>query len=252
MTDNVTAQNVWTMSISATTQLLLASKSSSSGHSVFNILAIIISIIGIVANGFLTFIMAKSNRSTANTTNVLIGNQCLLDTFYSVSSLFNYIFKLANPTHYSQPPTTLDTIVCVLHDSGTISAVFQINSTAGLVAITLERYLKVVHPIGHRKYYRTWMTRVAIVVTWLIGLVTFMLPSFFTTRILYGVCYLTAVWPDVTASKVWRCMSLHNLHHVTVNEFQSCSSSLASTIYWSERAFKFFGFGVNCRIRKLQ
>lgn len=190
--DNVTAA-----SASKTTSSTLAY--SSENFRPYTYFAIVVSFIGIVANGLLSVLMIKLYRSSASTTNVLIASQCLIDMFYSLGSFLSYCF---GPKHYSQPPTTLDTIICVLIDSGTCSALFQNSSTAGLIAITLERYWKVVHPIGHRKYYRHWMTRVAICATWMSGFVTFLLPSVFTTRILYGQCYLTAVWPSLAASEV--------------------------------------------------
>jgi hypothetical protein len=153
--------------------------------------------------------MIKSNRSLVSITNVLIASQCLIDAFYSFGSILCYVIKLSGLNHYSHPPTKFNSVICILLDSGTTSAVVQNSSIVVLTAIALERYLKVVYPIGHRKNYRPWMTCVTIGVTWLSGFVMFLLPSVFTTRILYGQCYLTAVWANVAASNVgcfWRLL----------------------------------------------
>ena len=58
----------------------------------------------------------------------------------------------------------------------------------GLVVITLERYVKVVHAVAHRKYYRNWMTTVGVVVPWIAGFSTVLIPALLTTREVAGQC----------------------------------------------------------------
>jgi hypothetical protein len=108
-----------------------------SSFNLYNYFAIIVSTIGIIANGFVSLLVIKSNRSSASATKVLIASQCLIDMFYSIGSFLAYFLKLIGLKHYRQPPTMSNIIVCVLFDSGTASAIFQNSSTAGLVAITL-------------------------------------------------------------------------------------------------------------------
>lgn len=201
MKDNLTSASS-SFEISATTSSTHSSNSPLSTFTEFDAIALAVSTIGIIANGFLTLIMIKSNRATASTTSVLIGNQCLIDMFYSVNVFICYLRGAAGLKQYQKPPTVSDIIMCKLVDSGTISMVCANCSTSGLVAITLERYFKVVHPIGHRKYYRTWMTRVIIAATWLIGMFTYGLWAAITTKISDGFCYITAEWPNVTVQQV--------------------------------------------------
>jgi hypothetical protein len=100
----------------------------SSDTSLFSYCLIIISFIGIVANGFVTFLLIKSNRSSASTTKVLIASQCLIDSFYSLGSFLCYVVKLSGLNQYSYPPTKINSVICILLDSGTASAVFQNSS----------------------------------------------------------------------------------------------------------------------------
>ena len=66
----------------------------------------------------------------------------------------------------------------------------------GLVIITLERYFKIVHAIAHRKYYRAWMTRVGVVVPWLLGFCSFGLPAYVWSTAVPGECPRTMAIPS--------------------------------------------------------
>jgi len=58
----------------------------------------------------------------------------------------------------------------------------------GLVLITLERYFKIVHAIAHRKHYRDWMTKVGLVMPWILGVCTFVAPAFISAGDAPGKC----------------------------------------------------------------
>ena len=66
------------------------------------------------------------------------------------------------------------------------SAVY--GSVYGLVVITVERYVKIVHPVAHRNHYQRWMTRVGVATPWLIGLLTSSVPSLTTAKFVDGRC----------------------------------------------------------------
>ena len=71
-------------------------------------------------------------------------------------------------------------------DALTSSAIY--GSVYGLVVITVERYVKIVHPVAHRNHYRRWMTRVGVATPWLIGLLTSSVPSLTSTKFVDGTC----------------------------------------------------------------
>jgi len=66
----------------------------------------------------------------------------------------------------------------------------------GLVVITLERYFKIVHAVGHRKYYRDWMTKVGVVVPWISGICTFAIPAYGWIKDQPGRCPLIMALPS--------------------------------------------------------
>ena len=78
-------------------------------------------------------------------------------------------------------------------------ALTELGMTAevfGLVVITLERYFRNVHAIGHRKYYRNWMIKVGVALPWIGGTCLILFPGIGPTRIVNGQCLIISVWPN--------------------------------------------------------
>jgi len=70
------------------------------------------------------------------------------------------------------------------------------GSIYGLVVVTLERYVKIVHPVSHRKHFRRWMQHLGIAIPWLNGFLTGFVPEIVSTQFQDGVCYVW-IWPTV-------------------------------------------------------
>jgi hypothetical protein len=85
------------------------------------------------------------------------------------------IFGLSGVTHYSLA-------LCLLFGGGFSTSSAANASALSLFMITLERYMKIVHPVFHRNHYRRWMTYVAIVLCWILGLSTGAQADFITGR----------------------------------------------------------------------
>lgn len=66
----------------------------------------------------------------------------------------------------------------------------------------MERYVKIVHPVAHRKYYRQWMVYVGVALPWVNGLVTATLPSMATAK--WVKDHYTAVYPNQLTSYAMR------------------------------------------------
>jgi len=56
------------------------------------------------------------------------------------------------------------------------------------MAVTVERYLKVVHPFWCKKYLKRWMIDVAMAFAWVGGIVFLMPMAFVTTMVNGGMC----------------------------------------------------------------
>jgi len=79
-------------------------------------------------------------------------------------------------------------LACLLIENDALVSSFIYGSVYGLVVITLERYVKIVHPVAHRNHYRRWMTYVGVATPWLIGLITSCVLSLTTSHFVDGTC----------------------------------------------------------------
>jgi len=81
-----------------------------------------------------------------------------------------------------------------------------------LIAITIERYLKVVHPIWSKNKLRKWMIYSVIVFVWISGITIAVAVTIATTDIVDGVCYTWIFWKSQAARMaygIWYFLSFH-------------------------------------------
>ena len=69
-----------------------------------------------------------------------------------------------------------------MFDSNTLTGVAVNASTACLVLIALERYVKICHSVWHRNHFRRWMIHVGVALCWLDGVLIYLVPAWITTR----------------------------------------------------------------------
>jgi len=96
--------------------------------------------------------------------------------------------RLFQRKYWRKKTGVLRHLVCLLIDSDAVTSSVIYGSVYGLVVITVERYVKIVHPVAHRNHYRRWMTYVGVAIPWLIGLVTSSVPSITTAKFVNGTC----------------------------------------------------------------
>jgi hypothetical protein len=115
---------------------------------------------------------------------------------------------------YSLPgsaPTFGSRLRCWLFDNQNVLFTSVFASQAGLVIITIERYLKLVHPIFHRNRFRPWMIKAGVILPWLNGILVSFIPSMAMTQIINGVCMVSLAFTlggkiFSTARFVWQIM----------------------------------------------
>ena len=125
-----------------------------------------------------------------------------MDLLSGVCLIMTCIAVLSHDFVYLGHPTT-DDVLCVVVLSATLTSIGVTSEKLGLVVITLERYFKLVHLIAHRKYYRTWMTKVGVVLPWFGGVCLTLFPAIGTTRYVNGQCVRFGVWPTDGMLKVY-------------------------------------------------
>jgi len=71
---------------------------------------------------------------------------------------------------YTKCPVQL--LAYFFFSTNTLVAVVSYSSIAGLVVITVERYVKIVHSVVYRNHYRRWMTYAGVILPWADGFCT--------------------------------------------------------------------------------
>ena len=153
---------------------------------------LLICITGFIANLAMLISLLMKRHAAKKTVNIFVCNQTILDLVATFVATFKHSLEMSG---YLKRKKTgvLRHLVCLLLDNDAVTASVIYGSVYGLVVITVERYVKIVHPIAHRNHYRRWMTIAGVATPWLIGLVTSSMPSVTTTKFVDGTCK-TQVW----------------------------------------------------------
>ena len=175
------------------------SSSGNSAHVLFRSMVVFIGIVGTFANALVLYAMLKSKQVTKNSVNILFVNQMSLDLFSCFWLIISYSVKLANVALVGSTGYWL----CIFINSDNIVYFGLIGSSANLASIAIERYLKIVHPIWHKNHFKRWMTRAAVVIPWVYGVVANQPVTSATTILIEGRCIWGAVWISTTAMIVY-------------------------------------------------
>ena len=148
--------------------------------------------LSMLANGLVMSILIVVNRQKRKSTNVLIVNQMAIDLFTCGCITITYAVRLQNYYFVG----LWGDIMCKLVDNEYFIWIGLNASVASLCIITFERYLKVVHSLFHRKYFRKWMIPVAVAFGWGIGFFTNTPVAWLTSSVVDGVCYGSVFFPS--------------------------------------------------------
>ena len=153
------------------------------GRRVFLICVLCVGVVGTLANGSVLYILGRS-RDYRKPVHILILNQLALDLFSSVFLEVVYLWKIINPRLNG----TLNFVFCLLIKSEDILWIGLNGSTFNLVFMTWERYLKIVFPVFHGNYYRTWINYILIALAWVSSFLMNFLGVWTTTDFSDGHC----------------------------------------------------------------
>lgn len=160
-----------------------------------------VSVIGIGFIGAAANALVKS-KSRIDSTKIVL-NQMTLDFVCSVMLVFIYAMKFPNFDYTGVSGSFL----CKVIVSEAPLWGFLNCSTANLVVLTIERYVKIVHSVFHRKFIRSWMYNVAIALTWLnFEAITSVVVAMVTTEVLDGNCSAFSQWKresDRSCFAIW-------------------------------------------------
>ena len=69
-----------------------------------------------------------------------------------------------------------------------------------LAIITIDRYLRVVHPVCSRKWLRNWVTYSATAFSWFVGIAVNMILLFHPAAVIDGFCSSYAIFKSLWAN----------------------------------------------------
>jgi len=154
---------------------------------------LVLGLIGTAGNIFVIFVLTSKKGTSKKSINLLILNQLSVDMYSCVCLVVTYAYKLRN---VYLGKSTVDVVVCMLLDSEMLLWFGLNSSPASLFFIAAERYAKIVHPLLHRQYFRSWMTYGCIAITWINGIVLTAPVTVITTMITSGRCNAYLAWPS--------------------------------------------------------
>jgi len=158
---------------------------------------IAIGIVGVAANWLVLYalILHHARQTKKRAVNLLMINQNLLDFTACVLLLITFSLRVSN----IYLTGALGYFLCVIFITENASNCTVFGSVLNLMALTVERYLKVVHPFWSRKYLKRWMIYAAVVFSWIGGILGFAPIVFVTTVIEDGICLGYFTWESVDA-----------------------------------------------------
>ena len=152
-------------------------------------LSFLIGSVGSVANGFVLLALLCARQRRRKKINVFIINQSVLDLLACIFLILTIFFNRLEITSIAAK-----WIVCLLFETNTVLAIASYGSIFGLVVITVERYVKIVHPVIHRNHYRRWMTYAGVILPWVDGICCYLIPVWSTMKMVDGECFRFQ-WP---------------------------------------------------------
>jgi len=171
----------------------------------FQIAVLMIGVVGTAANGLVLYALVVSKQHKKH---VLIVHQNALDLFTSFFMTVSYITRLCNVYLTGSAGYWLCTMIL----SDCFSWWGTNASAINLASITVERYLKVVHPVWSQSRLRSWMIYLAMVTACIISFIANIAVVFPTSGVIDGVCYAYVFWKNLSGSLfhyVWHFLSFY-------------------------------------------
>src|SRR6218665_2992141 len=124
-------------------------------------------LVGVVGNCFACAIIIGHRPLRKRLANYYVISQCALDLIVSLLLLTN----MTTFTNYKISLNAGGMIDCYLWKSRVLLLGFMTSSLFNVVALTIERYFEVIHPIKHKIYFSRSIVIVSISASWVMGVV---------------------------------------------------------------------------------
>ena len=153
---------------------------------VATIAVIVIGIVGIAANALVLYalIVHRAQEAKKKGVQLLIINQNLLDLCCCVTVVICMSIRVSN----IYLTGAVGYILCRIFISESASLSLLTATVINLMALTIERYLKVVYPFWSKTHLKQWMIHAAIGFSWIGGILSVVPVAFQTSFVDEGTC----------------------------------------------------------------
>jgi len=207
-----TAQDDDTKSTSENTMTV---SSSDTADFIFRCAVVLIGIVGAAANALVLYAMVVSKQHKKQ---LLIFNQNIFDLCSCLSLVIIYTLKLCNLYLIG----ALGYWLCMILISENLLWLSVNGSVMNLLSISIERYLKVVHPALSKKLLRQWVLYSAIAFVWISTIIFNMAVVFATSRVIDGVCYGYTFWQSRMTSVIYGIWHFISFYVIVLIGFIFC------------------------------
>jgi len=221
--------------IAHTTGSSMTSSSRGAGF-YFQFAVLVVVIVGAATNGLVLYAMLASKQHKKH---VLIFNQNVLDLVNCLFAIVKLPVTLGNV--YLSGTTGYWLCLTILSSAG--SSVAYYGSQINLAAISVERYLKVVHHVWAKKKLRDWMIYSAIAFAWLSGVVITAAVIIPTTAVMNGACYGGTFFLSKTARKAYGIWDFLSFYVIIILIFIFCYGHILVVIRRQAKVMAAHGTG---------
>jgi len=180
---------------------------------------VVMGVAGTAGNAFVIYALVASKQHKKHP---LIVNQNALDFACSFFLVVCKVVELCNIRFTG----SLGYWLCMLIHSETLIAYTMYGSRINIAAITVERYLKVVHSVWSKKRLRSWMIRSTMAFCWLVGTVQVSWNAA-TRSVRNGVCYAVISTELLMGAMWWYIITFYG---VVFAIFNFCYGRILMTI----------------------
>ena len=122
-------------------------------YSPLAVLAIITGVVGCLANGLVLLILIVDKTLRKNSSTFLIKYQLVVDFVSCISLIVSYSLKLLLGSN-GETMKRWGVGVCMFFIGDCLAFIAAYTATTNLGVIAFERYVKIVHAVKHRMYFR--------------------------------------------------------------------------------------------------
>jgi len=184
----------------------------------FKCAVLIIGVVGTAANGLILYGLVVSNQ---HKNHPLIVNQNILDLCTSFAMVISSLMKLSDVYLTG----SFGKFVCIVLLTDALIWFAGSGAVINLALITIERYLKVVHPTWSQNKLRKWMIYSAMPIPWVFGLMETIISvatRYPRTTVTDGICYIRFAYVNNAARIIYLIWNLSVYYFIIIFIFVFC------------------------------